>query len=148
MEQKKYQNYAELRAGQQKVHDDFTNRYCFFAFDNAQFDEGMEKLGLKPSDTGKICRFYPGAYILREHTKEYHKLMNELDAEAKEHMRDYDFAKDAFMYEMGNHEYCLTHDIEEVLEALNLTTEDIDDNIILYTALVAAKRQYFATCNC
>lgn len=145
MEQK---NYTELRKSQQKIHDDFTNRYCFFAFSNEQFNEGMKKLGLKPSDTDKIYRMGMGGFILRERSGEYHKLINALDKEMKDYMCNYDFAKDAFAYEMANHEYCLTYDIEEVLEALNLTAEDVNESVILHLALTAAKRQYFATCDC
>lgn len=145
---KKYENYNALRKGQQKIHDDFTNRYCFFAFSNEQFEKGMEKLGLKATDTGKIYHMGMGGFILRERSEEYHKLINALDEEMKEHMCNYDFAKDAFAYEMANHEYCLSYDIEEVLEALNLTAEDVNKSVILHTALMAAKRQYFATCDC
>lgn len=148
MEDKKYKSYNELREGQQKVFNDFTNCYCFFAFSDEQFNEGMKKLGLKPTDKDKIYRMGMGGFILRERSKEYHAMMVALDDEMKDYMCEYDFAKDAFACEMANHEYCLSHDIEEVLEALNLTAEDIDESVILYTALKAAKRQYLATCNC
>jgi|WetSurMetagenome_2_1015567.scaffolds.fasta_scaffold913689_1 hypothetical protein len=46
--------YLELRDKQQKEVNSFP---MFFAFDNKQFNESMEKLGLGPTDTDKIYRF-------------------------------------------------------------------------------------------
>ena len=46
--------YAELMNKQEKEFNDFANKHMFFAFNQKQFDEGMAKLGLKPTDTDKV----------------------------------------------------------------------------------------------
>ena len=46
--------YKAMKDVHQKEVSDFP---MFFAFSDKQFNEGMEKLGLKPSETDKIYRF-------------------------------------------------------------------------------------------
>jgi hypothetical protein len=42
----------------------FANKNMFFAFDKKQFEEGMKKLGLEPSETNKIVSVGAGGYLL------------------------------------------------------------------------------------
>jgi hypothetical protein len=53
----------EVKSKQQQEINDFP---MFFAFSEAQFNEGMKELGLRPSDTDKVCRLgWTGGFFLR-----------------------------------------------------------------------------------
>ena len=46
--------YREQRAAQQKRMNEFLGAYAFFAFDERQFSEGLEKLGIAPGTDGAL----------------------------------------------------------------------------------------------
>lgn len=115
--------YLELTSKQQKEINEFP---MFFAFNQKQFEEGMQSLGLKPTDTKKIYKlagtggFYrkTDAQKLRDMFARHDKEM--ADAIAADPTGD-GFIYDMFNYELGNHEYGYTHDPEPALDALGLT---------------------------
>lgn len=140
--------YRELRDKQQKEVDDFP---MFFAFSNSQFEEGMKKLGLDPKDTKKIYRlghtggFYrkTDAPALREmferHTKEMEDAIN-ADTTGE------GFIYDMFSYELANHEYCITYDLEPTLDACGLNQDEVLNNPALLAGLEKAKKDYLKHC--
>lgn len=96
------ETYSEMKSR----HRNITNELPMFgAFSDAQFAEALEERGLTIDDTDKIASFGLGMfYLKRDHdlifdTLERHR------AEILEAMKDPGFAYDAFLYEMGNHEY-------------------------------------------
>lgn len=55
--------YAEMK----KRHQEEVNQLPLgFAFSNKQFEEMMEKWGLSPADTDKICSIGAGGYIQKK----------------------------------------------------------------------------------
>lgn len=75
-----------------------------FAFSEEQFNEGMKKLGLKPTDTDKVYKLGgTGGFYRKEDAEQVRACLckNELP----ELMKDHEFAEGAFYYEMCNHEY-------------------------------------------
>lgn len=54
-------------------------------------------------------------------------------------MKIYDFAKNAFKSELANHEYCYTMDPYDAINALEYTSDEINNNPLLHKALNAAK---------
>lgn len=116
----------------EKHQNEFNEFPMMFAFSNAQFAEGMKKLGLKPTDTDKIYSFGGGGYyrktdsaalkeLLLKHAKEMQEAMeNDLTGEG--------FIFDMFNYELANHEYGYTNDLEDTLDSLNLTLDQINSN--------------------
>lgn len=140
--------YTELRDRQQKEVNAFP---MFFAFSNKQFEEGMKKFGLDPKDTGKIYKlgntggFYrkTDAPALREmferHTKEMEDAIN-ADTTGE------GFIYDMFSYELANHEYCITYDLEPTLYACGMTKDDVLENPVLLAGLKKAKKDYLAQC--
>ena len=73
-----------------------------WAFSNEQFDELCEKLGGKePKD---FYRGPAGSFYLKEDAHIIHEWLDKPDP-LSGLMKDYEFAYDAFLYEMGNHEY-------------------------------------------
>lgn len=144
MEQRKM-SYTALKAKQQ---EEF-NQFPFgFAFSKEQFTEMMQRFGLNPDDTDQIYSIGNGGYVKRTDSPRMHAM---LDRQAAEHQAaiaaDQDgtgYVLDMFLYEMQNHEYCITLDPDDTLEALNLTMEQVEGNSVLYKAWGDAEQRYFA----
>ena len=140
--------YREMKARQSKEINSFP---MFFAFNNEQFAEGMRKLGLEPTDTDKIYKlggtggFYrktDGAKLkdmFDRHDKEM------ADAIAEDTTGD-GFIFDMFLYELANHEYCITYDYEDTFMAVGLTREEIYGNNSLVAGLEKATKKYLEGC--
>ncbi len=121
-----------------------------FAFSQQQFNEGMEKLGLEPSDVGKITSIGAGGFIRKGDIALFHDTMESLSVEAQAAIdEDQDgngFIKDMFLYELANHEYCITYDLEPTLDALNLTEDQVLNNPRLLKGLKLAREEYLRSC--
>lgn len=118
----KEMTYRELR----EKHQQEVNAFPFmFAFSDEQFKNGMEKLGLKEDETDKIYSIGGGGYILKTSAPAMHDMFDRHRREMEEAMNDDTFAYGAFLYELGNHEFCITYDWEPTLEALGMTVEDV-----------------------
>ena len=102
----------------------------FFAFDNKQFEEGMEKVGLKVNQTGDIFSIGAGGYILKSRSQAFHDMLSRHAAELKTLLQEEKALLTALVYELQNHEYCITYDITEALESLGLEEGDIDKEIL------------------
>ncbi len=116
-----------------------------FAFNNDQFKEGMEKLGLTEKDTNKVVSIGAGGFIRKDDVKAYKEMFKRMDEEIQSAI-DSDttgegFIKDMFYYELANHEYGYSQDLTDTLNALNLTMEDINNNPALLTGLKLAEKE-------
>ena len=81
----------------------------FFAFSNEQFEKAMQERGLTINDTDKIYRLgNTGGFYLKKDAPVIRAYFNGEDHLA-EYMQDYDFAVEAFLYEMNNHEYAINY---------------------------------------
>lgn len=118
-----------------------------FAFSNQQFAEGMKKLGLSPDDTDKVYKLgESGGFYRREDAEK----LNEIFARHRKEMQDEidndptgdSFIYDMFNYELSNHEYVVTGDVSDTLNALGLTYEKINnDKKLLHGLKKAIKAQ-------
>lgn len=142
----KYKDYSTLINEQQKEYESFTKDKIFFAFTEEQFNEGMKRFGLAPDDTDKVYQIGFGGYILRAHAKAHNDLVKRLNIEKKEHMKDLDFLKSAFHYELANHEFCVTYELDDTLDALLLTYEQVNSDPVMKKALLEAKKEYLKNC--
>lgn len=140
--------YQEMKERHQKGFNGFP---MFFAFNNEQFDEGMRSLGLEPNDISAICHIGAGGYIRKTDKESFKSLLNGFD---KEHRKAIaadttgeGYIYDMFLYELANHEYCITYDDTDTLEACGLNIQDILDNKALANGLYLAKEKYLANCN-
>lgn len=134
--------YADLRARQQKEIDAFP---FMFAFSNKQFDEGMIRLGLKPTDTDKIYSIGAGGFIRKSDAPAMHEMLERHSAEMQAAI-DADetgegFVLDMFLYELDNHEFSYTWDMEPALDALGLTMEQVAADAKLLNGLHLARRK-------
>lgn len=82
-----------------------------FAFSDEQFNQSMKELDLKPDDTDKVVSI------------------------------GYGYIKDMFVSELENHEYSYTHDLDETLNALELTREQVFNSPTLSHGLELAKKE-------
>ena len=94
-------NYREYREVKQKS---FNELPIFFAFGMRQFKEAMEERGLTEKDTDKIYSLGAGGYYLRSDADKIRAWFSKKDM-LPELMKNYEFAEDAFFYEMKNHEF-------------------------------------------
>ena len=135
--------YQEMKARQQKEFDAFP---MGAAFSNQQFKDMMEKWGLTVNDTDKIISIGGGCYIRKTDKEALCALINRLNNE-KENAIAADltgdgFIFDMFVYELANHEYCITYDLEDTLDALGLTAEQINADKRLTHSLNKAIKHY------
>ncbi|MBQ8206404.1 MAG: hypothetical protein IJZ77_02995 [Bacilli bacterium] len=131
--------YRVLKARHQKEVNEFP---ISFAFSEKQFEEGMRKLGLHPSETNKVYSIGAGGFIRKSDSKAFDEMFKRHNDEMKNAIAQdktgAGFIKDMFVYEMGNHEFDYTGDLEPVLDALDLTFKDIEKSKKLQKGLKLA----------
>ena len=115
----------------------------YFAFNKEQFSKVMSKLGLAPEDTSKIIAVGDtGGFIRKTDVATFHEMLirhaRELtDAIAADKTGE-GFILDMFRYELANHEFSYTGEIDDTLDALGLTPQDFDQNPALRHGLQKA----------
>lgn len=135
--------YLELKNNNQKRFNEFANEhiYWIFAFSNKEFDEKLKEYNLTKND---IISIGAGGFIKKEHKELYLEEMNRLrrnDA-FKQIKHDDVEVKKAFIYELANHEYCVTYDLDDTLDALGTTEEEIKKDPRLKKILKEAINEY------
>ena len=135
--------YQQMKDRQQKEFDAFP---IGAAFSNKQFEEMMQKWGLTVNDTDKICSLGAGIYIRKTDKEALCALINRLNKEKQDAIAEDTtgdgFIFDMFVYELANHEYCITYDLKETLDALGLTVEEIKADKRLHYGLNKAIKHY------
>lgn len=135
--------YVEMKERHQKEVNNFPMN---FAFSDEQFKRAMEELGLTENDLDKVVSIGAGGFIRKTDVKAY-KEMGERqykefrEAIEKDKVGD-GFIKEMFLYELANHEYIITREIDDTLDALGLTDNDIRNNNNLRTGLLLAEKEY------
>ena len=129
--------YTELKA----KHQAEVNAFPFgFAFNDKQFAEMMAKWGLTPEDTDKLFDLGYGTYIRKTDADAYKTMMGRHRIEMKMVIKknEDDFLFHMFNYELANHEYSYTYELDDTLDALGLTIEEINANPTMADALKRA----------
>jgi hypothetical protein len=132
--------YLEMK----KQHEEeFNNFPIAWAFNKEQFNEGMAKLGLEPTDLNSIVSVFGGGFIRRENSKDLLKMMARQEIELYKNIEeDTDgtgFAFEMLNYELSSHEYNYTRDEQPTLDALGLGETEFQRYPQLQTALKNAK---------
>ena len=138
--------YKEMKDKHHKEVNDFP---FFFAFNAKQFEEGMKKLGLDAKDTDKIYKFgNTGGFYRKTDSAMLKEMLVRHDREMAEAIAadttGDGFIYDMFMYELANHEYCITYDFEPTLDACGLEYSEVMDNPALRAGLKKAEADYMA----
>lgn len=137
------ESYRELRDRQQK---EFNELPLGFAFSDKQFDEMMEKWGLDPeNDLDKIYQIPGGGFIQKKDHERFLEVLDRHNAE-KEAAKTADedgtgFLYQMFKYELDNHEYGYTGDLEDTLDCLGLTWEELKASPVMLKALDKASTE-------
>ena len=120
--------YKEWRDKRQA---EFNALPIFFAFNNEHFKREMEKRGLTEEDTDKIYKFGNNCFYLREDADKIREFVldDSHNGELERLMQDEEFAIDAFIYEMSNHEYSINWQGDfDVCNALCKKEPEYDDS--------------------
>ncbi len=131
--------YIEMQKRQQDEMNAFLDKYAFFAFSNDQVKEGLRKLHI-PEDQAKtkLCAIGGGGYVLKEKLPDLKDLAEKHSKERDTAKRDPAALYEMFCYELANHEYAYTGEVEETLQALGLDSEDLEKDPIAKEALQRA----------
>ena len=135
--------YLELK---RKHQDELSKFPLFFAFNESQFEDGMNKLGLKPSETDKINRINACCYCKKSDSKSYKNMYKRFALEKREALKDDNYVLEMFQCEMKNHEYDLTHDDKEVIEACGLDMFEMNSSQRLRLLYIQAKKSFLSLC--
>lgn len=131
-------NYTEYK---KKVSDDINNFPMMFAFSQSQFVEGLKTLGVtQPSE---LCSIGCNGFIRKADKDKYISLGKSHKELFREGLKDADFCYSMFLYEMSNTEYIYAYDDDDLLEACNLTVEELTQNDMLRTMFQKARKEYF-----
>lgn len=133
--------YRQLRDKQQKEFNAFP---CFFAYSNQQFNEGMEKLGVQ--DTKELYCGAGGMFYRKSDSDKLRVMMDSFEKELFSAYENDDFLYDAFLYELGNHEYCITLDPEETCDALGYTVDEVMQDSRKLSIFRQAEQEYLKGC--
>lgn len=137
--------YVEMKKRHQKEVNNFPIK---FAFSDEQFKKAMEELGLKEDDLDKVVDIGAGGFIRKADVEAYKEMgkrqYEEFWKAIREDKEGNGFIKEMFLYELANHEYVITREIDDTLEALALTRDDIKNNKNLRTGLLLAEKEYLA----
>jgi hypothetical protein len=129
----------------QKHQEEVSNFPMVFAFSNEQFEEGMTKLGLTAVDTDKVCSIGGGGFIRKEDSNSLSEMFSRHTMEKQEAISNDQtgdgFIYDMFNYELANHEYGYTQEIEPTLDTLGITADEINADTRLLHGLNKAKRK-------
>lgn len=135
--------YKELKDKQQKEIDAFPFGVCF---SEKQYEEMMTKWNLSVDDTDKICAVGGGCYIRKTDKDAFLNMLKRFEEEKQaainEDSTGNGFIYDMFLYELDNHEYCITYDLTETFDALNVTQEIIDKDKRFARGLKKAVKDY------
>lgn len=130
--------YVTLKEKHQKE----INAFPFgWAFNQSQFDEMMvERFGLTPEDTDKIYSIGGGGYIRKSDSEAMHEMIERHTKEKEEAIRENtdDYLYHMFDYELANHEYNYTGDLEDTLDAIGITYPEVKANKVMFDALKRA----------
>lgn len=140
MKTKSHETYQQAKSRHQSELNEFEG--IFFAFSDKQFAEGMAKVGLAPDQTDKLYRLPGGGFILKSRNDAFKAMFLRHESESREARKSEKFLLESLVYELGNHEYCITYDHSDALDALGLSEEDLPAGM-----LKKAKRVYLSGCS-
>lgn len=132
---------TETHTQQKKRHMDeiSTVKGLFWAFSNDQLTEGLNKINATVKD---IVSIGAGGFILKTELQGFKDMLDRHALERKELKKDVKKLFDALVYELGNHEYCITYDPQDALDALGLTKEDVDPELLKKACKQSLKQSF------
>lgn len=139
--------YLELKKENQKKFNDFSKKYIYwiFAFSEKEFNDKLLELNLSKDD---IVSIGAGGFIKKSDKEKYLSLhLNSMENIIDIIKDDDEELKKAFIYELGNHEYCVTYDLDDTLDALGLTRKQLQEDPRMALIMNKACEEYLSTIN-
>ena len=103
-------------------------------------------LSAKSEDTDKIIGIPGGGFIRKSDKKAFIELFSRrekaVEAAIAEDVDGSGFVCDMFRYELANHEYIITYSLEETLDALGYSEEEVAADPKLANGLALARKRY------
>lgn len=132
--------YVNLVRKQEKKFNDFP---MFFAYDEKQYKEGKQTL--KVTEDKELCSIGYGGYIRKKDLQAFNDMVKKHEIELKQSIENdrtgEGFIYDMFLYELENHEYCITYELDDTLDALGLTLDEVINNKPLKRGLLLARKK-------
>ena len=133
------ENYSELKARQQEEINAFP---MAFAFSDNQLKEALEKLNASKSEVLSIG----GGGIIRKSDKAgFSELFQRHMSEQEAKLDNDEYLYSMFLYELANHEYCITFDLDPTLSACGITPEQVENSEVIKAALKRARTDYMSS---
>ena len=133
------ETYAEMKARHQR---EFNALPIGAAFSKDQFERMMREWGLPVDAVDQIYSLGYGAYIQRKDADLIHQTAERIEKEEKDAIAADEtglgFIKEMFYRELCDHECFYTNDISEMLDALEITREQLNADPRLKAGLQAA----------
>ena len=146
------ESYAALKHRQGEALDKFTAKNCIWAFSEKQLQEALDKRGLtREQFKEQYTGFLGGGVIRKDAVDEWKNFTKNQTKELHARMEsDFEFAKQAFNYELSNYECFLSYRFDEAIGALGYTEKEVNENEHLLKAFKTAKNIYWEWCieNC
>lgn len=133
--------YTELKDSHSKMVNEFP---MAFAFSNKQFEEAKEKLGVKSND--ELLSIPGGGFIRKTDKDVFTAAFIKRNTEDAEAMKDNEYLYQGFLYELANHEFCITGDPEATLGCFGLTITEVSEDKRLSDIFKKAKVEYWNNC--
>lgn len=135
--------YQELKKKQETDFNEFSNKHIFYAFNNEQFSEGLKNIGITNGE--KLIHIGGGGYMRKSEESLLDEVFATMKKEMKEFKKKQESLVSAIVYELGNHEYCITCDKTEALDSLGILKDYESGNPDTVKAVKTAVKQYMAS---
>ena len=129
--------YTELR---DKIAKQVSEFPMAFAFNDKQLAEAKQKLEV--ADHKELVHVGGGCLIRRIDKPAFNAMHEATKTERAEAMLDDDYLYDGFLYELGNHEYCITYDPTDTLDCFDLTLAELNKDARMLEIFKRARKQY------
>jgi hypothetical protein len=114
-----------------------------FAFGKEQFQKMLIKMGLTEENcAANLYSIGSGGYIKKSDNHLLRAFADKNIKEEEELKKNEEYMYQAFSYELANHEYCVTYEVEETLDSMDLTEDEVNNNPVWSKALNRAKKDY------
>ena len=123
------QTYQQYKANKSKEWSKLKG--IFYAFSDDQFNEGIAKIGITKDEVKeKLYKLGGGGYILKSESAQMERMLKNASDQLDAILSDKKQLLDALSYELMNHEYCITYDTSDALDALGLNESDVDADVM------------------
>lgn len=105
----------------------------YWAFGDEQYKGLLDKLKLTEKEAkSKLVNGPAGSIMFKEDVSKFKEMMNKHHKEIKDKIAEdktgEGFIKDMFLYELNNHEYSYTRELDDTLAALGISDDDFNNN--------------------